>query len=109
MNNGKAPEFIPVCKGFVDKEIRLELSGSNRPFIPPLRGVIWKSIGAREYCLNSRAGFFYCSSRQTSQRRNGRFFVKPGERRWGKVLERKENGSKRSFPFRCFETKMVYE
>jgi hypothetical protein len=27
----------------------------------------------------------------------------------GKVLERKENGSKRSFPFRCFETKMVYE
>jgi hypothetical protein len=71
--------------------------------------VIWKSIGEREYCLNSPAGFFCCSSMQTSQRRNGLFFVKPGERRRGKVLERKENGSKRSFPFRCFETKMVYE
>jgi hypothetical protein len=64
--------------------------------------VTWKSIGEREYCLNSRAGFFCCSSMQTSQRRNGLFFVKPGEKRWGKALERKENGSKRILPFSLF-------
>jgi hypothetical protein len=34
MNNRKAPEFIPVCKGFADREIPPELSRSNRPFKP---------------------------------------------------------------------------